>query len=87
MNSRQKSKPRSVDGDIEILVHAEDTGTYTLKVSLEALEDFASSRDISGNAMAIFMAAFPDIIEVADKIHAQNRRPANVFVSTKDLNG
>jgi hypothetical protein len=87
MNSRQKSKPREIDGDIEVLVYAEDAGTYTLKVSLEALEDFASRRHISGGSMAIFMEAFPDIIDIADKIHAQTRRPANVLVSTKDLNG
>lgn len=87
MNSRLKSEPRSIDGDIELLVYAEDTGTYTLKVSVEALEDFASGRHMSGDPMAILIEAFPDIIEVADKIHAQNRRPPSVFVSTKDLNG
>jgi len=87
LDNRRKNEPYINAGDVEVLVWDQDGGTFTLTVSQEALEDYASRNGLTGDTMSIFYAAFPAVMEVADKLHALYGKPGKVLVKTKDLNG
>jgi hypothetical protein len=88
MTLTKKSEGRVREGDVFFDAWDEQTGVVKVRVSQEAIEDYADPRGIKGTLLDKFEAALERILEVVDK---RAKRDASggqaVIVKTRDLNG